>query len=95
MSQIEEKAKNLKYSLIYSFLTLAVLIFIYVFCKKIAKDQEIIRSLTSNNNRITPLENVNNRNNLPQAPEIQNIVDGTLVDRLDENLVILEGKITN
>lgn len=95
MSEIEEKAKNLKYSLIYSFLTLAVLIFIYVFCKKIYYDREIIRSLTNNDTRVLPLQNVNNINDLPQVPNIQNVVNGTLVDRLDENLVILEGKIIN
>lgn len=95
MSEIEEKAKNLKYSLIYSFLTLAVLIFIYVFCKKFAYDRQLIRSLTSNDTIIMPLQNVNNRNDLPEVPEIQNVVNGTLVNRLDENLVILEGKIIN
>lgn len=95
MSEIEEKAKNLKYSLIYSFLTLAVLIFIYVFCKKIYYDREIIRSLTNNDTRVLPLQNVNNINSLPQVPDIQNVVDGTLVNRLDENLIILEGKIIN
>ena len=90
---MEEKAKNLKYSIIYSLLTLAVLIFIYIFCKKFYNDREVIRLLTNNDTRVVPLQNVNN--SLPQAPEIQNVVDGILVDRLDENLVILEGKIIN
>lgn len=92
MNSIEVESTNLKYSIIYSLLALSILVSLYLIIKKFISDQASIRSLTNNDARIIPMQNINN---IPEAPIIPNIANGILVDRLDEDLVILEGNVIN
>jgi hypothetical protein len=92
MNSIEVESTNLKYSIIYSLLALSILVSLYLIIRKFISDQASIRSLTNNDARIIPMQNINN---IPEAPIIPNIANGILVDRLDEDLVILEGNVIN
>lgn len=92
MNSIEVESTNLKYSIIYSLLALSILVSLYLIIRKFISDQASIRSLTNNDARIIPMQNINN---IPEAPIIPNITNGILVDRLDEDLVILEGNVIN
>ena len=86
-----EKSNKIDYDFVfYIVLIIIFLISIYLFIKKLLKDYPIIRALVDNQNnyvtRVVPIENINNQ--IPQ-------VIGILVQNLDNNLEVLEGKIIN
>jgi len=77
--------------ILYIILALSLIISIYFFIKKIIRDRDVIRSLTSNSNitRVTPLGNFDN------IIQVSNIVPNETIGILVENIPVLEGKVIN
>lgn len=80
------------------FLSLAIGVSVYFLIKGILRDRNIIRFLLRNDNitRVQPIQNTDNTNiDIPEAPNISNVTEGILVENVDENLEIIEGKIVH
>ena len=65
----------------------------YFFIKKLLRDRLIIRSLTNNITRVTPLENFDNINQVSDI--VPNETISILVENTVENIPVLEGKVIN
>ena len=80
------------------FLSLAIGVSVYFLIKGILRDRSVIRFLLRSDNitRVQPIQNTNITNrDIPEAPNLPNVTEGILVENVDENLEIIEGKIVH
>lgn len=87
------------------FLSLAIGISLYFLIKAIVRDRIIIRLLLRNDSpevpnynttRVQPTQNIDIINrDIPEAPNVPNVTEGILVENVDENLEIIEGKFVH
>ena len=78
------------------FLSLTIGISVYFLFKSILRDRNIVRFLLRSDNitRVQPIQNTDNTNiDIPEAPNVPNVTEGILVENVNENLEIVEGKI--